>query len=47
MPRQFDEVSWHLEIYLITTNIAIKSFEVKDFASQSFSSDTLQGKSSE
>ena len=25
MPQQFDEVSWHVEIYLITTNIAIKS----------------------
>ena len=23
MPQQFDEVSWHMEIYLITTNIAI------------------------
>ena len=25
MPQQFDEVSWHVKIYLITTNITIKS----------------------
>ena len=25
MPQQFDEFSWHVESYLITTNIAIKS----------------------
>ena len=25
MPQQFDEVSWHVESYLITTNIAINS----------------------
>ena len=26
MPQQFDEVSWHVESYLITTNIAINSY---------------------
>ena len=25
MPQQFDEVSWHVENYLMTTNIAINS----------------------
>ena len=28
MPQQFDEVSWHVESYLITTNIAINFFIV-------------------